>query len=306
MNQLDAMRVYLRVAELASFTEAADSLGLAKANVSSAVQQLEAMLGTRLLHRTTRRVQMTHDGQAFYERSKDLLADFDELNTLFNSQQRQLRGRLRVDMPTAMARDLVIPALPQFLREHQQLEIELSSTDRRVDIVREGFDCVVRVGALHDSSLVARPIGEYQLINCVSPSYISTYGLPKSLDDLANHKLVHYVSVLGGKSDGFEYVDQATSTQKYIAMEGALIVNNADAYLGACLAGLGIIQVPEYGATARCYIENGALIEILPSFRAAPMPVSMLYANRRHLPKRVQVFMHWMIELIKPTAKIKM
>lgn len=302
MNQLEAIQVYLRVAELASFTEAADSLGLAKANVSSAVQQLEAMLGTRLLHRTTRRVQMTHDGQAFYERSKDLLADFDELKTLFNNQQNQLRGRLRVDMPTAMARGLVIPALPNFLREHPHLEIELSSTDRRVDVVREGFDCVVRVGTLLDSSLVARPIGEYQLINCVSPSYIETYGIPQSLNDLAKHKLVHYVSVLGGKSYGFEYVDELTSTTKYIEMEGALIVNNADAYLSACLAGLGIIQLPENGATARPYIESGQLVEVLPQYRSAPMPVSLLYANRRHLPKRVQAFMNWMIEILKPTV----
>lgn len=302
MNQLEAIQVYLRVAELASFTEAADSLGLAKANVSSAVQQLEAMLGTRLLHRTTRRVQMTHDGQAFYERSKDLLADFDELKTLFNNQQNQLRGRLRVDMPTAMARGLVIPALPNFLREHPHLEIELSSTDRRVDVVREGFDCVVRVGTLLDSSLVARPIGEYQLINCVSPSYIETYGIPQSLNDLAKHKLVHYVSVLGGKSYGFEYVDELTSTTKHIEMEGALIVNNADAYLSACLAGLGIIQLPENGATARPYIESGQLVEVLPQYRSAPMPVSLLYANRRHLPKRVQAFMNWMIEILKPTV----
>lgn len=305
MNQMEAMQVYLRVAELASFTEAANSLGLAKANVSAAVQQLEAMLGTRLLHRTTRRVQMTHDGQTFYERSKDLLADFDELKTLFNSQQNQLRGRLRVDMPTAMARSLVIPRLPEFLCEHPQLEIELSSTDRRVDLVREGFDCVVRVGKLNDSSLVARVIGEYQLINCVSPSYVATYGIPKSLEDLAQHKLVHYVSVLGGKSDGFEYVDELTSTTKYIAMEGALIVNNAEAYLSACLAGLGIIQVPENGATVRPYIDSGQLIEILPSYCSAPMPVSLLYANRRHLPKRVQAFMNWMIEVIKPTLSIK-
>jgi DNA-binding transcriptional LysR family regulator len=266
------------------------------------VQQLESMLGTRLLHRTTRRVQMTHDGQAFYERSKDLLADFDELKTLFNHPQDQLRGRLRVDMPTAMARGLVIPKLPQFLRAHPQLEIELSSTDRRVDVVREGFDCVVRVGTLLDSSLVARSIGEYQLINCVSPSYIETYGIPHTLDDLANHKLVHYVSVLGGKSHGFEYLDDITLTTQYIEMEGALIVNNADAYLSACLAGLGIIQIPENGATAKPYLESGQLIEILPSYRSAPMPVSLLYANRRHLPKRVQAFMNWMVEILKPTV----
>jgi DNA-binding transcriptional LysR family regulator len=301
MNLLEAMQSFLRVAELSSFTDAADSLGLPKANVSTAVQQLESYLGTRLLHRTTRRVQMTHDGQAFYERSKDLLADFDELKTLFNSKQNQLRGRLRIDMPTVIARDLVIPNLPDFLREHPQLEIELSSTDRRVDIVREGFDCVLRVGNLMDSSLIARNIGEYQLINCASPDYLSRFGIPQSLADLENHQLVHYVPTLGGKSSGFEYIETGEKSEvivKTIAMEGALTVNNVDAYTCACLAGLGIIQSPEPGM--RDYIAAGRLIEILPDYRPAPMPVSLIYANRRHLPKRAQVFMEWLTESVKP------
>src|SRR4051812_45908120 len=251
MNLLEAMQSFLRVAELSSFTDAADSLGLPKANVSTAVQQLESYLGTRLLHRTTRRVQMTHDGQAFYERSKDLLADFDELKTLFNSKQNQLRGRLRVDMPTVIARDLVIPNLPDFLREHPDLEIELSSTDRRVDVVREGFDCVLRVGTLVDSSLIARTIGAYELINCASPEYLARNGTPTSLADLEHHHLIHYVPILGGKPLGFEYVDSSNEksepVEKTIAMQGALKVNNVDAYTGACLAGLGIIQSPEPG-----------------------------------------------------------
>lgn len=302
MNQLEAIQIYLRVAELSSFTDAADSLGLPKANVSTAVQQLESYLGTRLLHRTTRRVQMTHDGQAFYERSKDLLADFDELKTLFNSKQDQLRGRLRVDMPTVLARDLVIPKLPEFLREHPQLEIELSSTDRRVDIVREGFDCVLRVGNLVDSSLIARAIGEYQLINCASPDYLARFGVPQSLADLENHQLIHYVPTLGGKSGGFEYLavadEKSKPVEKNIVMQGALTVNNVDAYTGACLAGLGIIQSPEPGM--REYIAAGRLVEILPAYRPAPMPVSLIYANRRHLSKRAQVFMSWLTELVKP------
>jgi DNA-binding transcriptional LysR family regulator len=300
MNQLEAMQIYLRVAELSSFTDAADSLGLPKANVSTAVQQLESFLGTRLLHRTTRRVQMTHDGQAFYERGKDLLADFDELTTLFNSKQNQLRGRLRVDMPTVIARDLVLPHLPDFLREHPEVEIELSSTDRRVDIVREGFDCVLRVGNLVDSTLIARPVGEYQLINCASPAYLARHGTPTSLADLAAHKLVDYVPTLGGKSGGFEYCEIIgdKSIQKSITMQRALTVNNTDAYTGACLAGLGIIQSPEPGM--RDYIATGRLIEILPDYRPAPMPVSLIYANRRHLPKRTQVFMSWLTELVKP------
>lgn len=300
MNQLEAMQIYLRVAELSSFTDAADSLGLPKANVSTAVQQLESFLGTRLLHRTTRRVQMTHDGHAFYERGKDLLADFDELKTLFHSTQNQLRGRLRVDMPTSIARDLVLPNLPTFLREHPELEIELSSTDRRVDIVREGFDCVLRVGSLVDSTLIARPIGEYQLINCASPSYLARYGTPTSLSDLATHQLVNYVPTLGGKSSGFEYRETMgdKSIEKTITMQGALTVNNTDAYTSACLAGLGIIQSPE--PPMREHIAAGRLVEILPEYRPAPMPVSLVYANRRHLPKRTQVFMTWLTDLVKP------
>lgn len=306
MNQLEAMQIYLRVAELSSFTEAAQSLGLPKANVSTAVQQLESFLGTRLLHRTTRRVQMTHDGQAFYERGKDLLADFDELKTLFNSKQNQLRGRLRVDMPTTIARDLVIPNLPVFLREHPELEIELSSTDRRVDIVREGFDCVLRVGSLVDSTLIARPIGEYQLTNYAAPSYLARYGMPTSLTDLTHHQLIHYVPTLGGKSTGFEYREtigeKSEMIEKTIAMKGALTVNNVDAYVGACLAGLGIIQNPE--PTMREHIAAGRLVEILPDYRPAPMPVSLIYANRRHLPKRAQVFMTWLTEIMQPRLKI--
>lgn len=301
MNQLEAMQIYLRVAELASFTEAADSLGLPKAKVSTAVQELESFLGTRLLHRTTRKVQMTHDGLAVYERSKDLLADFDELKMLFSNQQDQLRGRLRVDVPTAIARDVLIPNLPTFLREHPQLEIELSSTDRRVDIVREGFDCVLRVGTLNDSSLIARPIGEYRLINCAAPKYLASYGTPTSLDDLANHQLIHYTPTLGSKSSGFEYWDVATDSEKSIAMQGSLTVNNADSYSGACVAGLGIIQAPEAGV--REHIAHGRLIEILPEYQASPMPVSLIYANRRHLPKRAQVFMAWLTEIMQPRLK---
>ncbi len=302
MNHLEAIEIYLRVAELSSFTDAAESLGLPKANVSTAVQQLEAYLGTRLLHRTTRRVQMTQDGQAFYERSKDLLADFDELKTLFHSTQNQLHGRLRVDMPTVIARDLVIPKLPEFLREHPQLDIELSSTDRRVDIVREGFDCVLRVGNLVDSSLIARNIGEYQLINCASPDYLARFGTPQSLADLEKHQLIHYLPTLGAKPSGFEYCEMVSEKsqpiEKTIPMQSALTVNNTDAYTGACLAGLGIIQSPEPGM--RDYIVAGKLVEILPAYRPAPMPVSLVYANRRHLPKRAQVFMAWLTELVKP------
>lgn len=297
MNQLNNIQIFLRVAEVSSFTEAANSLGLPKAAVSIAVQQLEAHLGTRLLHRTTRRVQMTQDGQAFYERGRDLLADFDELSNLFKDSSDQLRGRLRVDMQNIIARDLVIPHLPEFLNKYPELELELSCTSRKVDLVREGFDCVLRVGKLMDSSLVARQLGKYQLVNCASPAYVTRYGEPQSLDDLQHHQLIHYALVLGSKPDAFEYVDDQ-GEQQFIPMAGRVTVNNPDAYKSACLAGLGIIQTPL--PAVRHHLDAGELLEILPKYRATPMPVSIVYPNRRHLPKRVQVFMVWLADLVKP------
>ena len=298
MNQLEAMQIYVRVADLASFTQAAESMGIAKASVSAAVRQLEGVLGTRLLHRTTRKVQMTQDGQVFYERCKDLLADVDEIQTLFHKDPASLRGRLRVDMPLAVARDVLVPNLPDFLSAHPELEIELSSTDRKVDLIREGFDCVLRVGVLSDSSLIARSLGEYVQINCASPDYLARYGEPKTLADLAGHRLVHYVSTLGGRSSGFEYVDSESANRVVsVQMPGALTVNNSVAYLSACLSGLGVVQTPEFGL--KPYFESGQLVEILPDFRAEPMPVWLIYSNRRHLPRRVQAFMNWFERLMK-------
>lgn len=295
MNQLDAMQVFVRVAELGSFTQAADSLGQPKASISTSVKQLESLLGTRLLHRTTRKVQMTQDGLAYYERSKDLLADMEELQTLFVRDDAEISGRLRVDMPSGLAKNIVIPQLPNFLQLHPRLELELSSTDRRVDLVREGFDCVIRVGTLVDSSLIARPLGVLRMVNCASPAYLQRYGIPQTLEDLAAHLLVHYVPTLGAKPGGFEYQDG--EFEQSIPMAGALAVNNTDAYQAACLAGLGIVQVPEIGV--RDLIAQGRLVSLLGSWVAAPMPVSLLYANRRHLSKRSQSFMNWIAGVMR-------
>ncbi|MFD1216147.1 MULTISPECIES: LysR family transcriptional regulator [Microbulbifer] len=299
MKLLESMEGFFRVAELGSFTAAAESLGVSRASVSALVQQLEQHLGTRLLHRTTRSVRMTQDGQVFYERGRDLLADMDELQNLFREDSANLHGRLRVDMPQPIARDLVMPLLPEFLRRHPGLEIELSSTDRFVDVVREGFDCVLRVGELEDSSLIARTLGCYRTVSCASADYLAEYGRPRSLEDLSRHRMVHYVHVMGAKPAGFEYVDPAEpGSEKSIAMQGVMTVNNTAAYQQACLAGLGIIQVPEPGV--RHLLASGELEEVLPEYRPAPMPVSLIYANRRHLPRRVRVFMLWLAEIMAP------
>ncbi len=292
MSTLGRMQIFTRVAELASFTQAADALGLPKASVSTAVQQLEAELGTRLLHRTTRKVQPTQDGQAFYERCKDLLADVDEVQTMFQQQGVQnLRGRVRIDMSTGMARHAIIPCLPELLALHPLLELEISSTERRVDLVREGFDCVLRAGAVVDAGLIARPVGAMRMVNVVSPAYLQAHGRPQSLANLATHRLVHYANTLGAKPGGFEY-EQAGQVHS-LAMPGAVTVNNAEAYTAACLAGLGLIQVPAVGV--RELLDSGQLVEVLPAHTAPPMPLNLLYANRRNLSKRVRVVMDWLV-----------
>ncbi len=289
--------MFVRVAELASFTQAAQSLGLPKASASTAVQRLEASLGTRLLHRTTRRVQLTHDGQVYYERCRDLLADLDDMQNMFQPASHGLRGRLRVDMPMRMAQDLVIPRLPGFLHAHPRIELELSSTDRRVDLVREGFDCVLRVGPLGDSSLVARPVGHMAMINLASPAYLAAHGEPQTLEDLSHHRLVHYVSSLGQRCPGFEWQD-AGGVVRFEPMGGVLTVSDSGAYNAACLAGLGIIQAPIHGNEVE--LADGRLRPILQGFQAAPMPVHLLYPHRRQLPRRVQVFMQWLADQVTP------
>lgn len=295
MSPFDRMHIFVRVAELASFTQAAEALGIPKASASTAVQQLETQLGTRLLHRTTRRVQLTQDGQAYYERCKDLLADVDKLQSMFQHPDGAgLKGRVRIDMSTGMARNVVVPRLPELLARHPGLEVELSSTERRVDVVREGFDCVLRTGAVVDSSLVARPLGLARLVNCASPAYLRAHGTPRSLADLPGHRLVHFVNTLGARPGGFEAVVDGALV--LTPMQGALTVNNAAAYMAGCLAGLGLIQVPRLGVVD--LLARGDLVEVLPQLAAPPMPLTLMYANRRNLPRRVRTVMDWLAQVV--------
>ncbi len=294
MNRLDAMSAFVRVAELNSFTAAAVSLGVPKSSVSAAVQQLEARLKVQLLYRTTRRVQLTHDGQAYYERAREMLADLDDMEAMFQTAK-GLTGTLRVDMSVAAARNHVIPRLPEFLDRHPGLTIELSCTDRRVDVVAEGFDCVLRAGALVDSTLVARPLGAMHMLNVAARTYLDRFGVPETLDDLARHRLIHYNLQFGSKSDGFEYWDGAQ--YRMIAMAGVITVNNTEAYHSALLAGLGINQSPASSVRAR--LADGSLVEVLPQYRAEPLPVTLIYPRRRHQARRVRAFMDWLADILQ-------
>lgn len=294
MNKLELLRTFVRVSELSSFTLAGESLGLPRSTVSEQVRALERLLGTRLFNRTTRRVQTTQDGALLYERSKDLLSGMDEIESLFSADDAELTGRLRIDLPTMMARRLIVPALPGFLERFPRLEVELSCTDRQVDLLREGFDCVMRIGALSELDVVARPVGRLSMRNCASPAYLERHGVPRNLQDLAGHRLVHYVRNLGARSAGFEYVQEGEL--RFHAMAGVVTVNNAEAYSAACLAGLGLIQVPAVGVDE--HLRNGELISLLEPWQARAMPVSLLYARQRHVPRRVQAFMNWLAALL--------
>lgn len=293
--ELHELRVFARVADLGGFSRAADQLGLAKGRVSAAVQHLEVQVGARLLHRTTRQVRLTPDGELFLERCRELLADAEQLQGLFQPAAAGLKGRVRIDLPLSFARELVLPRLPEFLAEHPLLEVGISATDHRVDVVREGFDCVLRVGQLADSELVARPLGALSMANVASPDYLRLHGTPKTLADLAQHRVVHYAARLGTQGAGWEY--EEGGAVRLLPMKASVVVNSTDAYQAACLAGLGFIQAPARGT--RPLVEAGRLVEVLPRHVAPAMPVSLLYPHRKHVPARVQAVMQWLEGVIR-------
>lgn len=298
MKNLDALMIFARVAEMMSFTRAAESLGMQKGRVSAVVRELEEKVGATLLHRTTRSVQLSEDGRAFYSRARDLLAEAEALQSMFADKGVPLRGRLRVDMPTVLAQSVVIPALPQLMAAHPALEIELSSTDRHVDLVQEGFDCVIRLGPVVDETLVARPLGSLRMINAASPSYLDRFGTPRTLEDLVSqgHHMVHYMRRFGVKPDGWEY--PAEAGYKTLMLPGMMKVNSVQTYHEAGLAGMGLIQAG-YAALAP-HLAAGALVEVLPELRPAALTACFVVAHRRNLSPRVRAFMQWTEAQLKP------
>ncbi len=296
MDRLDCLRVFIRVAEMGSFVKASHALDLPPASVSAAVQQLETALGVRLLHRTTRRVQLTADGVLLLERARTLLADADALDGLFRSRQREVSGRLKVDMPSRIARRLAAPALPALLRRYPHLQIVLGSSDRLIDLVQEGVDCAIRVGTLGDSSLVARPLGRIELVNCASAAYLQEAGVPEHPRALADgHWAVAYAAPGRGRGQDWEWLEEGR--EQRIAVRSRVLVDNAESYIACCRAGLGVIQVPRFDV--QHLLDSGELVEILPVFRAAPMEISALYPHRRHPARRLNVFIDWFEALIQ-------
>jgi LysR family transcriptional regulator, regulator for bpeEF and oprC len=293
MDQLMAIRAFARVVEAGNFTRAADSLEMPNATLSKLVQELEAHLGVRLLQRTTRRVTVTPEGRDYYEKSGRLVRELEDIDGSFNAGRSKPRGRLRIDVGGSTACDVLIPALPDFLARYPDIRIDLGVSDRAVDLVGDNVDCVIRGGALDNSSLVARHIGQARLVTCATPGYLKLFGVPAYPQELENgHRLVVYVSSQSGRATPFRF--ERGDEKLEIRAEHRIGVNESNAHLAACLAGLGIVQTFTYAAGPA--LARGELVEILAPWRPAPYPFHVVYPNNRHVTQRLRVFIDWLME----------
>lgn len=296
MDRLDAMRLFVRIVELGSFTAAADDLDLPRATVTHTIKRLEARLGAQLLQRTTRRVRASREGEAYYSHCVRLLADVDAVEADFRQASAQPRGRLRVDLPAQMARRWLIPALPSFFARHPLLELDIGTGDRFVDLLREGVDCVLRVGKLPDSGLVGRRVGTLDQITVASADYVRRHGAPRSLVDLQNgHYAVNWASPTTHRSEPLEFM--VGRKRREVILPGRVTVSGVEAYMGCCEAGLGIAQFPRYRVEDA--LAKGRLRQILPSMPPPSLPVTVLYAAHRQMPARLRVFIDWLVELME-------
>jgi LysR family transcriptional regulator, regulator for bpeEF and oprC len=293
MDRLQAMQVFTRVVDTNSFTRAAETLDLPRASVTTIIQNLEAFLGTRLMNRTTRRLSLTPDGAAYYERCVRILADVEETEASFQSGNKKPHGKLRIDMPGSIGRLLVIPSLCEFHTRYPDIDLQLGLSDRPVDLLQEGVDCVVRVGALQDSSLVARRIGLFEGVTCAAPDYLERAGMPVSLEDLDNHKAVNYFSSRTGRTIDWAFMVDGKEVE--VKMKGIVSVNDADAYVTCGLEGFGLIQPALFMVLP--HLRSGQLVEVLPDLKPLPMPISAVYPHSRHLSPKVRVFVDWIAEL---------
>ncbi|MDC3808360.1 multidrug efflux transcriptional repressor AdeL [Acinetobacter baumannii] len=294
MDLFHAMRVFYKVVVTNSFSLAADSLGLPRASVTTTIQALEKHLQVRLLNRTTRKISLTPDGAVYYDRTARILADVADIESSFHDAERGPRGQLRIDVPVSIGRLILIPRLRDFHARYPDIDLVIGLNDRPVDLVGEAVDCAIRVGELKDSSLIARRIGTFQCATAASPIYLEKYGEPTSIEDLQkNHKAIHFFSSRTGRNFDWDFV--VDDLIKSVSVRGRVSVNDGDAYIDLALQGFGIIQGPRYMLTN--HLESGLLKEVLPQWTPAPMPISAVYLQNRHLSLKVKVFVDWVAEL---------
>lgn len=296
MDRFDAMKTFARLVELRSFTRTAEEMRLPRATVTHVIQQLEKRLGTRLLHRTTRHVSATLDGEAYYQRCLRLLADLEETETAFSQSAQRPKGRLRVDLQGTLARHFLLPHIGDFCTRYPDIELDIGMGDRLVDLVRESIDCVLRAGEPRDSSMVGRRVAALTQVTVASPAYFAVHGTPRTVDDLAQgHQAVNFIGSTG-KALPFDFVVDGKT--RSLSLPGRINVSSAEAYAQCALAGLGLIQMPRYHAVEA--LADGRLVEVLADMRPAPMPVSVLYPHARQLSPRVRVFVDWVAACMAP------
>lgn len=294
MDQLLAIRSFARVVEAGSFTKAADSLAMPTTTVSKLVRELEAYLNVQLLQRTTRTVAVTAEGAAYYEQTARLLRDLEEVDGSFRAAQLSPRGRLKVDIGSSVATELIIPALPLFYARYPDIKIEVSVTDRPIDLITDNVDCSIRGGELGDISLAARSLGHARWSTCASPAYLQRFGIPVHPRQLMDEfPVVNYLSARTGRilparfSKGDDRLE--------VSGGGIFDVNESNAHMAAGLAGLGIIHTFHFIVAE--HLRTGALVPVLEDWRPAGYPLNVVYAPNRYLNHRVRVFIDWLVEL---------
>lgn len=302
MDRFAAMQAFARVVETGSFTRAAATLHMNRASVTQLIQQLEARLRVRLLNRTTRKVNVTADGAAYYERVIRLLADMEDAETSLSSASMTPRGRLRVDVSSPLARMLLIPALPEFYARYPEIQLTMGVSDRIVDIIGENVDCVVRGGEIVDQSLVARHVGDLVLGIYAAPSYLQRLGTPthpRELED-GRHSTVGFLWSRTGKA--LPYVLQRGEERIEAQGRPLLTVDDGNAYLAAGLAGLGVLWLPQY--MAKPHLASGELVPLFEGWQMASMPMYLAFPPNRHVSAKLRVFIDWIMALMAEHAPV--
>jgi DNA-binding transcriptional LysR family regulator len=302
MDRFDAMQAFARVVEAGSFTKAAETLHMSKTSVTQLVQQLEARLRVKLLNRTTRKVNVTADGAVYYERVLRLLADLDDAETSLPGAATLPRGRLRVDVPSPLARMILVPALPAFHAQYPDIQIDMGVSDRMVDLIGENVDCVVRGGEITDQSLMARRIGDLQLGIYAAPSYLARAGTPshpRELED-SHHRIVGFQWARTGKV--LPYAMHCNGETLQVQGRYVLAVDDGNAYLEAGLAGLGVLWLPDYMAKAQ--VARGKLVPVLENWSLDPMPLYVAFPPNRHISLKLRVFIEWIAQVMARHAPV--
>lgn len=302
MDRFEAMEIFTRVVEANSFTKVSESLDLPRAKVSRTIQALEEHVGVRLLNRSTRQVSVTEDGAAFYERCVRILADVVDAESSLSNKRENPAGTIRVDTSGTLARSLLLPALDDFYAQYPAIDVRLGLADRNIDLIQDAVDCVIRMGTPEESSLVARRIGLARIVTCASPAYLQKHGTPATLEDLANHRAVNYMSARTGRTFPFEY--EVDGEIERVAMQSTLAVNDGSVYITASVLGHGIIQPSRFMVAE--LIEQGALTEILGNYTSPGTPLSILYAHRRNLSSRLRAFIDWFSELARNNPDLRL